>query len=360
MEDWGAGALLRDLVAEEPPPSRVDPRRAITGAKRRRQRRRAGLLVAGVLAVAVGVVAGILPVIRSTPAPVATAAPEQQQNQNPPFRFDPTRFQLALGWRPDGVTRVETESDRAYQRITLLRTEKDEQGKSQFLPIATIEVYGTGQVLPDDRVPAQTTAPIYADGAASHWIPGRVGQPDRSGRLLWFWAPNAWAFLTVYDSSEPIDLALQLARTLRTDQDTTVRMAFTVQAPAGLAHAHTATAWGPDGVYAAELTFAPRGQWLYDRWIAVSATNDSESVSTNRPYVFRGTVLTGDRRSNLASDPPIVLRPTGQDLVAAASVILVPEAKPVLDPAATQQVARSVRLVDGPDDKANWTTSFLR
>src|SRR5690349_18650160 len=168
MDEWGAGTMLRDLVATEPPPSRVDAGRVISGAKRRRRRRRRGMLLAAVVVVAVGVVAALLPGLRSSPTPVATTT--ARLNPHPPFRFDPAHFQLRLDWQPGGVTRVEHESDGGYQRITLVRTVKDEQEGTKFAPIASIDVYGTGQVSPDERVRSRRTADIYGNGNSSHWI----------------------------------------------------------------------------------------------------------------------------------------------------------------------------------------------
>jgi len=352
MDDFRAGMLLRTLVADEPPPSRVDGRRAIIGAKRRRRRRRAGFVLSGVLVVVLGVAASVLPVLREEPASVALAPAEF--NLSPKHAFDPTRFALELGWRPEGVTAVEQESAGSYQRITLLRTVN-----GALAPLVTISAYGTGQVEPDPERAASYTASIYDNGQPSHWMP-RMGA--RPGQLWWFWGPIAWAVVEVHDDSpDAPELAIRLARALRTDRSAPVRMPITVPAPAGLKLAGAATMTGQDGLYAVQLKFAREPRYAPMSWVTVAATNEPGAVKSGAPYVLGADRTRDARIQNALADYRAAARPTRSDLVTA-----VPwnyrgdRAKPLLDRAATRRLATAVTLVDDPGNPKNWTRPFVR
>lgn len=350
MDDLGAGTLLRTLVADEPPPSRIDPRRAISGAKRRRRRRLVRFLLAGVMVVAVGVVGALVPVVREDRVPVAT--PQPQFNLSPTHVFDPTRFGLTLDWRAEGVTVVEQESAGSYQRITLLRTVD-----SKLMPLATISAYGSGQISPNEERPARSTASIYGDGQPSHWMPQWKDQP---GQLWWWWAPAAWAVIEIHDSSESADLAIRLARALRTDESTPVRMPFTVPTPAGLRLARAATMSGPDGVYAAQLKFAREPRYASMGWVSVTATNDPAAVATGKPYVMGGDGTHDARIPRTPVDGVLTVRTTPRDLVGVETLTSDGSSKPLLDRVAARQTAMSVRLVGNPADSKNWTRHFVR
>ena len=348
MDELGAGTLLRTLLADEPPPSRVDPRRAITAAKRRRRRRRAGFLFGGALVVAVGVLGALLPVVREDRLPVA--APPAQFNLSPKHVFDPTRFALKLDWRPDGVTAVEQESAGSYQRITLLRTVN-----SELVPLATISAYGTGQVIPDER-PARTTASIYGNGQASHWMPESKESP---AQLWWFWGPIAWAVIEIHDSAEPADLALRLARALRTTESVPMRMPFTVP-PTGLKLYSAATMAGPDGVYAGQLKFATGTGYVPMNWFAITATNEPTAVKTGTPYVLGGDRTDQALIPRAPEDVLVTVRKAPRELVAAETLTSSGESAPLRDRATARQTADSVELVADPGDPKNWTRPFVR
>lgn len=354
MDEWGTRTLLRDLAASEPPASRVDVEAAITGAERRR-RRRAGALVAGVAALVAGVIAVVaLPAMRTPPSPVASVPPPaQQQSKSAPYRLDPTHFQLRLGWRPPGVAEVRSESDGGYQMITLIGPD-DSKGVPRSTPIAVLQVAGEGQVEPEVNAGAEKAPAVYANGAASHWI----SNGTRGGRLLWFWAPGAWAFLTISDQPHPLDLAVRLARELRTNEDTAVRMPFSIQAPAGLKLIHTSVTRASGGKYEAEARFGlPADGWVPNRWVRVVASNSQTVVLVLRPNATidgRPAVVSGPT----ASAAWVEVHPTGRDTIA---VRVETRNGPVpLDLAGTLRLARATKLVDQPEKEGNWVSPFLR
>ncbi|TQS40669.1 hypothetical protein [Cryptosporangium phraense] len=346
MDDRTAGTLLRELLADEPPASRIDVEKAILAAKRRRRRRAGAMLVAAaVVALVVG--AAVLPGLRTSDAPVAKQPPPQ--NLSPAFRFNPAHLNISLDWQPDGVTRVETETNGWGQRLTLLRG----RGPA-FTKVATVEVWGKGQVLAGEHPNAQVADDIYGNGIPSHWVPSAAG-----GTLYWFWGPGAWAFLTVYDADRPLELAVKLARAVRTESETMVRVPFTVSRPAGLQLVDVLTVTGPNGQYAAELLFAKPSGWAFSEWASVNVTNDPASLAANKPYrrAVNGSILAPARELNrfgvrLAHDFVLAAsmstaRPTDQPV-------------PTLDQAGITRLGSSVRLVSNPGDQANWTASYLR
>ncbi|GAA0228925.1 hypothetical protein [Cryptosporangium japonicum] len=348
MDDYQVGRLLHTLVADEPPPSRVDPQRVLAGAKRRRRRRRVSVLTAGAFVVALGAVLALLPTLRNDePTPVAIAPAEF--NLSPKHVFDPTRFALELDWRPDGVVAEEHESAVTYQRITLLT-----KGLS---PLATISINGTGQVLPDERWPSKNAASIYDDGNPSHWLQPD-GASDRSGQLWWFWGPTAWATVRIHDSSDPVDLAVRLAKAVRTAANDPVRMPFTVPAFGGLKLARAATMSGPDGLYAGVLKFNSDGRWLGGSWVTVSATNAPDAVRSSTPYVLAGDDEYDSGAANSVPEDAAVARPTKEDVVGVVPVA-VPGSGPVIEPDAARRAASTVDLVDDPGDPKNWKRPFV-
>ncbi|WP_035858095.1 hypothetical protein [Cryptosporangium arvum] len=348
MDDYRAATLLRTLVADEPPPSRVDPRRAIAGVKRRRRRNRIAGLTSGAFVVALGLVLALLPTLRND-EPTSVAAAPAEFNPSPRHVFDPTRFALELTWRPEGVVAEEHESATTYQRITLL-------GKGNA-PLATLSINGTGQVLPSEEWPSTNAASIYGDGNPSHWLRPDP-KSDRAGELWWFWGPTAWAVVKIYDSSDPVELAVRLAKALRTTGNTPVRMPFTVPAPGGLKLARAATMTGPDGRYAGVLKFSSDGRWLYGSWVTVSATNDQDAVRSSTPYVLAGDDEHDSGATNTVPDDAAVVRPTTKDVVGVVPVA-VTGSGPVIEPDVARRAASTVKLVDDPGDPNNWKRPFV-
>lgn len=260
-------------ATEEMPASRVIDLDRVADEGRRRIRRRrvatavtSGLVVA---ALAVGVAAadvrdrsGTLggdpgPAAARTGPAVAAAAPA---------RFDPLRLRLRPGWVPDDLPERVQQTSVTSQHLRFIRYGAADQGAPEAS--LTVSVYAAGAT-PDELEPYPGGAAVTPTPAPS--VGGRPAQWfDRAGRrsavLVWSWAPDAQAVVTVAGGTSQEgrrETALRFAGSLRTDADEPVRIPFTVPAPpAPLRLVGSMVAWrGPDNhaeEFSAHLEFSDR------------------------------------------------------------------------------------------------------
>jgi hypothetical protein len=198
---------LLERDAEDLPPSRVDPYRALVRARRIRRRRRwagAGSAAAVLVAALVG---GLLWAGR--PGPPVPAAPA---------RFDPLTSRIALGWTPAHLTHRTTEITRTEQ--DLFYREGDAPAGTAGLAVrflAAGQPHGDlGQVGLSPGATPRAAAPVR--GRPAYCLVGGngttiVGAGACTG-LRWEYAPGAWAQVS-YHSADPAVTAAQASRIVR-------------------------------------------------------------------------------------------------------------------------------------------------
>jgi hypothetical protein len=211
--------LLRDVTMQQPP-HQVDITLArVTGARTVRRRRIVTGAVSAlvVLAGAAGAVVAVPAVMSHGPVVSVSTA------------LIPLHLHMSPGWLPPGLDQYE-QADLTANIQTLTYLERGLYGGLAPAAQLTIKLH-SGQVqsaLPRHQSPSD---PTYTPGPLIGGLPSVWSGDDE---LDWYWAPGAVATIWAdgaFDASTE-DVAIHVARMLRTDVEIPMSMPFTVTAPA--------------------------------------------------------------------------------------------------------------------------------
>jgi len=364
------GELLSVAVADPPPSRVIDLERVHRDGSRTLMRRRtltsiaAALAVAAVVAVAATVVRDGAPIRPGpTPAEVSpTAAPPAPPAA--PVVFDPSRLRVVPQWIPAGLDdtlqRVSTESHE-FSYVHWRRV-----GDEFPLRTVSIAVYASGVEPPDPELRAvreSTAPPERGPGigtAPSTWYPDVM-------MLKWRWATGAWAEVRVRGAFDRPnrEVAVRIARNLRTDADGSVTVPFTVPAPPVPLRLVETLVGRHDNGYEAQLVFSDRDHTARPGRPVPHLLVIGVQADASR----KGDGKVGEPHTTIGGHPAIVTFAQGWggrvmlfdvddhrvDVYAGDEATL----RYIQQPAAIA-LARGVRIVPNPRDPSSWTSTPIR
>lgn len=355
MDERSARTMFRQLAEQHYEETTVDVDQAIRGGRRRR-RRRTLALVAGAAALVIGGV-GILT------APMLRDDPKAMQPAGQPLvavdgaDLDVRMQRVQVGWVPDGVVGTTTFSNRVYQSVAFLRSEKADGGGGGPLVgygLASVWLVKSSSPLTftDSALPSEPGPDLH--GAGSTWVVIKDG-PAPGGTLTWTPSPGLRAIVVAGSKAT----AAAIAQSVRIDRVTPVVLPFTLPRPRDLEVSGVATTRYANGHFSGAVTFRRAGDTAQfpselTFWLARDDRSQRDGVPT--------TTVHG-RPARLSDGPPengVNVWLHLDDGVIAGSRDAAQNGRYMRNRSQVIAMVESLRPVADPGDFSSWTPDYLR